>query len=174
MPSDADLELAFYEKFLWGKGLEPYPVQEQAITQIFKGKSVLVTVPTGTGKTLMAKAALFAAKTKETKMRVCTTTELFNLPRAELFALHAEIVAELHEAGRVAPSLTTIGGRTAIRAAIVNHRTTVEDVETLVDSVLAFDGSGRERSARNSNTTRAFTMAGVFAGIAAEPAAGDR
>ena len=61
MPTDAELELSFYEKFLWSKGLEPYPVQEQAITQIFARKSVLVTVPTGTGKTLMAKAALHAA-----------------------------------------------------------------------------------------------------------------
>lgn len=51
--------------------------------------------------------------------------------------LNAEIVADLHEAGRVAPSLTTIGGRTAIRAAIVNHRTTAEDADALVDSVLA-------------------------------------
>jgi hypothetical protein len=59
--SDADLELAFYDKFLLSRGLEPYPVQEQAITTIFAGKSVLVTVPTGTGKTLMAKAALFRA-----------------------------------------------------------------------------------------------------------------
>jgi hypothetical protein len=82
-------------------------------------------------------------------------------------------VAELHEAGRVAPSLTAIGGRTAIRAAIVNHRTTVEDIVALVDSVLAFDSSSCEGSSRNSNSTRAFTMAGVFAGIAAEPVAGD-
>jgi len=59
--SDADLELAFYDKFLLSRGLEPYPVQEQAISTIFAGKSVLVTVPTGTGKTLMAKAALFRA-----------------------------------------------------------------------------------------------------------------
>jgi hypothetical protein len=59
--SDADLELAFYDKFLLSRGLEPYPVQEQAVTAIFAGKSVLVTVPTGTGKTLMAKAALFRA-----------------------------------------------------------------------------------------------------------------
>ena len=58
--TDGELELAFYEKFLWGRGLEPYPVQEQAISAIFAGKSVLVTVPTGTGKTLMAKAALHA------------------------------------------------------------------------------------------------------------------
>jgi hypothetical protein len=61
VPTDGELELAFYEKFLWGRGLEPYPVQEQALTHIFAGRSVLVTVPTGTGKTLMAKAALFAA-----------------------------------------------------------------------------------------------------------------
>lgn len=61
MSSDGDLELSFYDKFLWGRGLEPYPVQEQAIAAIFAGKSVLVTVPTGTGKTLMAKAALHAA-----------------------------------------------------------------------------------------------------------------
>jgi len=61
MPSDGDLELSFYDKFLWSRGLEPYPVQEQAIGHIFAGRSVLVTVPTGTGKTLMAKAALHAA-----------------------------------------------------------------------------------------------------------------
>ncbi len=61
MPTSGELELSFYEKFLWGKGLEPYPVQELAISKIFAGESVLVTVPTGTGKTLMAKAALHAA-----------------------------------------------------------------------------------------------------------------
>ena len=61
MPTDGDLELAFYDQFLWSKSLQPYPVQEQAISAIFAGKSVLVTVPTGTGKTLMAKAALYRA-----------------------------------------------------------------------------------------------------------------
>ncbi|MGE5181683.1 MAG: DEAD/DEAH box helicase [Acidobacteriota bacterium] len=61
MTSDADLELAFYDEFLWKRGIEPYPVQEQAISAIFAGKSVMVTVPTGTGKTLMAKAALYRA-----------------------------------------------------------------------------------------------------------------
>ena len=61
MADAGDLEVAFYDKFLWSKGLEPYPVQEQAFGAIFAGKSVLVTVPTGTGKTLMAKAALFSA-----------------------------------------------------------------------------------------------------------------
>jgi DEAD/DEAH box helicase len=61
VPSDGDMELAFYDQFLWSKNLQPYPVQEQAISAIFAGKSVLVTVPTGTGKTLMAKAALYRA-----------------------------------------------------------------------------------------------------------------
>ncbi len=56
-----DLELAFYDRHIWRQGLEPYPVQEKALTEIFAGKSVLVTVPTGTGKTLIAKAALFLA-----------------------------------------------------------------------------------------------------------------
>jgi hypothetical protein len=59
--TDADLELAFYDRFLWSRGLEPYPVQEQAIALVVAGKSVLVTVPTGTGKTLIAKAALHVA-----------------------------------------------------------------------------------------------------------------
>jgi superfamily II DNA/RNA helicase len=60
-PSASDIELAFYDRFLLSKNLEPYPVQEQAIGYIVGGKSVLVTVPTGTGKTVMAKAALYAA-----------------------------------------------------------------------------------------------------------------
>jgi glutamate/tyrosine decarboxylase-like PLP-dependent enzyme len=61
--------------------------------------------------------------------------------------LNAEIVADLHEAGRVAPSLTTVGGRTAIRAAIVNHRTAAEDVDALVTSVLALGRAARTRRA---------------------------
>ena len=51
-------------------------------------------------------------------------------------ALNARVVADLHEAGIAAPSTTTIGGRLAIRAAIVNHRTRLEDLHALVDAVL--------------------------------------
>jgi aromatic-L-amino-acid/L-tryptophan decarboxylase len=50
---------------------------------------------------------------------------------------NAAIVADLHEAGRVAPSTTTLAGKTAIRAAIVNHRTGPDDIAALVDGVLA-------------------------------------
>lgn len=58
---------------------------------------------------------------------------------------NAAIVADLHEQGRVAPSTTTLGGRTAIRAAIVNHRTGLADIDALVDGVLAL---GRAQSSR--------------------------
>ncbi len=52
-------------------------------------------------------------------------------------ALNREIVADLHEAGVVAPSLTTINGVVAIRAALFNHRTEARDIEALIDGVLA-------------------------------------
>ncbi|MGH7080718.1 MAG: cytochrome D ubiquinol oxidase subunit I, partial [Acetobacteraceae bacterium] len=51
-------------------------------------------------------------------------------------ALNVAIVADLQEAGIAAPSTTNIGGKLAIRAALVNHRTAPEDVEMLVAEVL--------------------------------------
>ena len=46
------------------------------------------------------------------------------------------LVADLQEDGLFAPSTTTINGRTAIRCAIVNHRTTEEDIDALVAEIL--------------------------------------
>jgi superfamily II DNA/RNA helicase len=92
VPSASDLELSFYDKFLWGRGLEPYPVQEQAITKIFAGESVLVTVPTGTGKTLMAKAALHAAVGKGQK--AIYTTPLRALTEEKFRELSADFGEE--------------------------------------------------------------------------------
>ncbi len=57
---------------------------------------------------------------------------------------NAAICADLQEAGRVAPSTTTLEGRTAIRAAIINHRTGPADIDALVEGVLA---RGRARAA---------------------------
>jgi len=51
--------------------------------------------------------------------------------------LNAGIVADLQESGVAAPSTTTVNGRLAIRAAIVNHRTRVEDIDRLVSATLA-------------------------------------
>ncbi|MDE2134002.1 MAG: cytochrome D ubiquinol oxidase subunit I [Alphaproteobacteria bacterium] len=61
-------------------------------------------------------------------------------------ALNAQIVVDLHESGIAAPSTTSLGGRLAIRAAFVNHRTQTCDVDALVDAVIRF---GKERSARD-------------------------
>ncbi len=55
-------------------------------------------------------------------------------------AFASEIVMALHESGEAAPSLTIFDGKPAIRAAIVNHRTTEEDIDrfmALLDAELA-------------------------------------
>jgi len=91
-PSAQDLELAFVDKFCWSRGQQPYPVQEQAITAIVGGQSVLVTVPTGSGKTLMAKAGIFAALARG--QRVVYTTPL----RALTEEKYRELCADFGEA----------------------------------------------------------------------------
>jgi glutamate/tyrosine decarboxylase-like PLP-dependent enzyme len=50
--------------------------------------------------------------------------------------VNSEIVAALHESGIAAPSVTTLAGQVAIRAAIVNHRTEARDVDALVQAAL--------------------------------------
>ena len=51
-------------------------------------------------------------------------------------AVNRSIVIDLQEAGRVAPSLTEVDGKAAIRAALFNHRSDVSDIEALVEGVL--------------------------------------
>ncbi|HJV49443.1 MAG TPA: pyridoxal-dependent decarboxylase [Geothrix sp.] len=51
-------------------------------------------------------------------------------------ALNARIAVEVQESGLAAPSTTRLAGGLALRAAIVNHRTQVGDVEALVNAVL--------------------------------------
>jgi glutamate/tyrosine decarboxylase-like PLP-dependent enzyme len=81
--------------------------------------------------------------------RIAATPELELMAPVELnivcFRYRAEdtnrvndaIVVALQESGVVAPSTTRIKGRTAIRAAIVNHRTSRAEIDALVDGVLA-------------------------------------
>ncbi len=52
--------------------------------------------------------------------------------------INAEIVIALQESGIVAPSTTTLHGQLAIRAAIVNHRTTISDIDALIEATLVF------------------------------------
>ena len=48
----------------------------------------------------------------------------------------ADLVADLQEEGKFAPSTTIIDGRLAIRVAIVNHRTTAADIDALAEEIL--------------------------------------
>jgi glutamate/tyrosine decarboxylase-like PLP-dependent enzyme len=57
--------------------------------------------------------------------------------------VNREIVMDIHESGIAAPSTTVLDGRLAIRAAIVNHRTDVRDIDALITAVLEF---GAKRS----------------------------
>jgi glutamate/tyrosine decarboxylase-like PLP-dependent enzyme len=52
--------------------------------------------------------------------------------------VNSEIVADVQESGIAAPSTTTLDGKLAIRAAIVNHRTDTSDLDALVAAVLEF------------------------------------
>ena len=88
VPTAGELELAFVEQFFWAHGREPYPAQERAINAIIAGQSVLVTVPTGTGKTMMAKAGIFAAMARG--QRVVYTTPLRALTEEKFRELCAD------------------------------------------------------------------------------------
>ena len=54
----------------------------------------------------------------------------------DLDHLNAELVKDLQESGVAAPSTTRLGGALVIRAAIVNHRTTEQDADIMLDALL--------------------------------------
>jgi glutamate/tyrosine decarboxylase-like PLP-dependent enzyme len=51
--------------------------------------------------------------------------------------VNANIAVALQESGIAAPSVTTINGQLALRAAIVNHRTSTENIDALLREALA-------------------------------------
>jgi len=59
--------------------------------------------------------------------------------------LNAHVVADIQESGIAAPSTTLLDGQLAIRAAIVNHRTDIGDIDALLSAVLEF-GARRSSS----------------------------
>lgn len=60
---------------------------------------------------------------------------------ADANIVNAKLVVALQTSGIVAPSTTTLNGQVAIRAAIVNHRTSAIDIDALVDATLAIGDS---------------------------------
>jgi glutamate/tyrosine decarboxylase-like PLP-dependent enzyme len=74
---------------------------------------------------------------------VCFRYNPGGLDEPSLNSLNQEILIRLHESGIAVPSYTTLDGKYCLRAAIANHRTIREDLDLLVQSVLAF---GKELS----------------------------
>lgn len=62
----------------------------------------------------------------------------FRYRAREASRVNGEIVIDIQESGIAAPSTTLLDGQLAIRAAIVNHRTDICDLDALVDAVLRF------------------------------------
>jgi len=87
------------------------------------------------------KARIEAAPELELMAPVALNIVCFRRRGPDPDALNQAIVTALQEAGVAAPSTTVLRGSLAIRAAIVNHRTRIEDIDRLVDAVLAA-GSG--------------------------------
>jgi len=71
--------------------------------------------------------------------------------------VNADIVVALQESGIVAPSTTTVNGCFAIRAAIVNHRTTRENIDDLLRETLALGEALSQKQMSEENSTTANT-----------------
>jgi superfamily II RNA helicase len=59
--ADADSLYAAFEEWAAGRGLELYPAQQEALIELFTGSNVILATPTGSGKSLVATGAHFAA-----------------------------------------------------------------------------------------------------------------
>jgi aromatic-L-amino-acid decarboxylase len=62
----------------------------------------------------------------------------FRYRAADANQVNGDIVIDIQESGIAAPSTTLLDGQLAIRAAIVNHRTDICDVDALIAAVLDF------------------------------------
>ena len=77
-PSPGELLDRFLE-YTGGKGLTLYPAQEEAILELLEGKNVILNTPTGSGKSLVASAMLFAAVARERRaVYTCPIKALVN------------------------------------------------------------------------------------------------
>src|SRR5947208_4398145 len=58
---DADSLFDAFSAWVEGRGLELYPAQEEALIEVVSGSNVIVSTPTGSGKSLVAAGAHFVA-----------------------------------------------------------------------------------------------------------------
>jgi len=89
---------------------------------------------------------------------VCFRFVAPGLDDAELDTLNAQLAAQLQTSGAAVTSTTRLAGKTVLRAAITNHRTTTHDLELLVSEVLRLGKAVSSRmlpSGARNNTRRA-------------------
>ncbi len=83
-PDDAEILEAFLAQ-CEARGIEPYPAQEEAIVEFYAGNHVVLNTPTGSGKTLVAEAAIFRALALG--RRIFYTSPIKALANEKFFAL---------------------------------------------------------------------------------------
>ena len=75
----SDVLLGRFLDYVTAKGLALYPAQEEAVLELFEGKNVVLNTPTGSGKSLVASAMLFAAIARGTRsVYTCPIKALVN------------------------------------------------------------------------------------------------
>lgn len=84
----------------------------------------------------------------------------FRYRSADPEPVNQQIVIALQESGRVAPSTTRIAGQVAIRAALVNHRTTRAEIDALIEGVLSCGNAVEASMASNKYAAAALNTPG--------------
>ena len=80
-------------------------------------------------------ARLKASKFYEPCAPVALNIVCFSLKSSKDGEANKRIVMELHNSGAAAPSVTILNGKPVIRCAMVNHRTTMKDIDTFMDAL---------------------------------------
>ncbi|MDM4761777.1 DUF3516 domain-containing protein [Galbitalea sp. SE-J8] len=91
-PWDPDAAFDAFGAFWAGRGLSLYPAQEEALLEIVSGSNLVLSTPTGTGKSLVAIGAHFAALAQG--LRSYYTAPIKALVSEKFFALVAIFGAE--------------------------------------------------------------------------------
>src|SRR5690606_24301788 len=63
--TDADSLFEAFERWVSGRGITLYPAQEEALIEVVSGSNVILSTPTGSGKSLVAAGALFAGLARD-------------------------------------------------------------------------------------------------------------
>ncbi len=90
---DADELLDGFVEFVAEQGIELYPAQEEAILELLDGNHVILNTPTGSGKSLVAAAAHFAALAHD--RRSVYTAPIKALVSEKFFALRRDFGPDL-------------------------------------------------------------------------------